>query len=150
VQRIGGRTLLKGLIAAALLTGCGQDDELPAACHSGERAVTAALAAAPGPVRLGGTAISDCMTDAADASDLQGLGLAVNGTAAKLGDVAAHRPNSVQAVRLGYLVGAVHRGSKHSQGLHSELVRRLDLEAGRVDQASPAFRRGERAGLRLG
>jgi hypothetical protein len=156
VQRIGGRTLLKGLLAVALLAGCGQEDELPAACRSGEQAVTAALASAPGPVRLddrggtGGTAISGCMTDAADASDLQGLGLAVNGTAAKLADVAADRPDSPQAVRLGYLVGAVHRGSKHSQGLHSELVRRLDLEAGRVDQASPAFRRGERAGLRLG
>lgn len=150
MQRIGARTLLKGLLAVALLAGCGQHDELPAACRSGERAVTAALASAPGPVRLEGTAISNCMTDAADASDLQGLGLAVNGTAAKLADVAVDRPDSPQALRLGYLVGAVHRGAGHSQGLHSELVRRLDLEAGRVDQSSRAFRRGERAGRRLG
>jgi len=150
VQRIGGRTLLKWLVAAALLAGCGDDDKLPAACGQGEQAVTAALAAAPQAVRIDGVAISACMTDAADASDIQALGTAVNSVAAKLADVAEERPNSVEAVRLGYLVGAVERGSMQSQGLHSELQRRMEQEVGRVDRSSPAFQRGERAGRKLG
>ena len=150
MQRIEGRTLLKWLLAAALLAGCGGSDELPAACGQGEQAVAAALASAPQAVRIDGVAISACMTDAADASDVQALGAAVNGAAAKLADVAEERPDSAEAVRLGYLVGAVQRGSKQSQGLHSELERRLEQEVGRVDRSSPAFQRGERAGRSLG
>lgn len=156
VQQIGGRTLLKWILVAALVAGCGGDEELPAACSQGEQAVTAALASAPRAVRIeapggrGRAAISACMTDAADASDVQALGAAVNGTAAKLADVAEERPDSTEALRLGYLVGAVERGSTKSQGLHSELKRRLEQEVGRVDRSSPAFRRGERAGRTLG
>jgi len=137
-------------VVAALLAGCGDDPELPAACRQGQVAVTAALASAPGPVRIDGTPISACMTDAADQADLQELGAAVNGAAARLADVAADRPESAEAVRLGYLTAAVRRGSRQSQGLHSELVRRLDQEVGRVDRSSAAFRRGERAGRELG
>jgi hypothetical protein len=137
-------------LAAALLAGCGEDDELPAACREGRQAVTAALATAPGPVRIDGVAISACMTDAADTADVQLLGTAVNGAAAELADVAAERPDSREAVRLGYLAGAVERGSRQSQGLHSELRRRLEQELARVDRTSPAFRRGERAGRELG
>jgi len=150
VQRIRGRTLLKWALAAALLAGCGDDSELPAACAQGEQAVAAALASAPQAVRIDGVAISSCMTDAADASDIQALGTAVNGVAAKLADKAEERPDSAEAVRLGYLVGAVERGSAKSQGLHSQLRRRLDEEVGRVDRSSPAFQRGERAGRSLG
>ncbi len=150
MQRIGGRTLLKWLLAAALLAGCGGDDELPAACGQGEQAVASALASAPQAVRIDGVAISSCMTDAADASDVQALGTAVNAVAAKLADVAEERPDSTEAVRLGYLVGAVELGSTKSQGLHAELQRRLEEEVGRVDRSSPAFQRGERAGRKLG
>ncbi len=149
MQRIGGRTLLKWLLATALVAGCADDDTLPAACAQGEQAVTAALASAPQAVRIDGVAISACMTDAADASDVQALGTAVNGAAAKLADAAEERPDSAEALRLGYLVGAVERGSMQSQGLHSELQRRLEQEVGRVDR-SAAFQRGERAGRQLG
>jgi hypothetical protein len=126
------------------------DDELPAACREGEQAVTSALGAAPRPVRIDGTAISACMTDAADASDLQQLGIAINATAARLADSAARDPDSAAAVQLGYLAGAVERGSHRSQGLHYELRRRLEQETGRVNQTSTAFRRGRRAGLSSG
>jgi len=53
-------------------------------------------------------------------------------------------------VQLGYLAGALKRGSEQTQGLHSELVRRVDQELVRVDRTSSAFRRGERAGRELG
>ena len=126
------------------------DDELPAACREGEQAVTSALAAAPKPVRIEGTAISACMTDAADAADLQQFGIAINASAARLADAAERDPGSAEAERLGYLAGAVERGSHRSQGLHYELRRRLEQEIGRVDQESEAFRRGRRAGLSSG
>ncbi len=138
------------------MAGCGEDDALPAACREGEQAVTAALASAPRPVRVhtpggtGGVAISACMTDAADAAELQQFGGAINATAARLADAAAERPDSREAVRLGYLDGAVERGSHRSQGLHYELQRRLEQEIGRVDRSRPAFRRGRRAGLASG
>jgi hypothetical protein len=126
------------------------DDELPAACREGEQAVSAALAAAPRPVRIDGTAISSCMTDAADGAELQQFGSAVNATAARLADEAARRPDSAEAVQLGYLAGAVARGSRNSQGLHYELQRRLEQEIGRVNPSGTAFRRGRRAGLTTG
>jgi len=150
VQRIRGGTLLNCLVAAAVLAGCGGDDTLPAACREGEQALSTALAAAPRPVRIDGTAISSCMTDAADGAELQQFGGAVNATAARLADAAAERPDSAEAVQLGYLAGAIRRGAGGSQGLHYELRRRLEQETGRVDQRSAAYRRGERAGLASG
>ena len=141
----------------ALAAGCGeQSKDPPAACRQGQQAVVAALGTAPGPVRIdtqggtGGVPISGCMTDGSDATDLQELGAAVNGAAAKLAETAAERPGSAEAVQLGYLAGALKRGSEQTQGLHSELVRRVDQELVRVDRTSAAFRRGERAGRKLG
>ena len=150
VQRIRGGTLLNCLVVAVALAGCGNDGDLPAACREGEQALSTALAAAPRPVRTDGTAISSCMTDAADTAELQQFGRAVNATAARLADAAAKRPDSPQALQLGYLAGAVRRGSHNSQGLHYELRRRLEQETGRVDRSSAAYRRGERAGLSSG
>lgn len=134
-----------------LAAGCGeQSADFPAACRQGQEAVAGALASAPGPVRIDGVPISGCMTEGADAADLQELGVAVNGAAARLAGVAAERPESAEAVQLGYLAGALKRGSEQTQGLHSELVRRVDQELVRVDRSSSAFRRGERAGRKLG
>ena len=135
----------------ALAAGCGeQSADPPAACRQGQQVVADALASAPGPVRIDGVPISGCMTDGADATDLQELGAAVNGAAAKLAETAAARPGSAEALQLGYLAGALKRGSEQTQGLHSELVRRVDQELVRVDRTSSAFRRGERAGRELG
>jgi len=139
------------MAALALAAGCGeQSADLPAACRQGQQAVVAALASAPGRVRIDGVSISGCMTDGADAGDLQELGAAVNGAAAGLAEVAAERPDSAEAVRLGYLTGALKRGSEQTQGLHSELVRRVDQELLQVDRTGAAFRRGERAGREHG
>lgn len=143
--------LRAALALVALAAGCGeQSADPPTACRQGQQAVVGALASAPGPVRIDGVSISGCMTDGADAGDLQELGAAVNGAAARLAEVAAERPDSAEAVQLGYLTGALKRGSEQTQGLHSELVRRVDQELVRVDRGSAAFRRGERAGHKLG
>jgi len=155
VQPIGGRRPFKPCLTATLLValaaGCGERSaDLPAACRQGQQAVTIALTSAPGPVRIDGVSISGCMNDGADAADLQELGAAINGAAAGLAEVAAERPDSAQAVQLGYLAGALKRGSEQTQGLHSELVRRVDQELVRVDRTSAAFQRGERAGRQLG
>ena len=155
MQRIGERRAVKAWVGTAVavlsLAACSeQGRELPAACQQGQQAVAGALASAPGPVRIDGVAISSCMTDGADAADVQQLGAAVTGAAAGLAEVAAERPESAEALRLGYLTGALRRGSRQTQGLHSELVRRVDQELVRVDRTSAAFRRGESAGQRLG
>lgn len=131
--------------------GCGRQDEgVPAACREGSGAVRRALGAAPGPVRLDGTPISDCLGDASDGGELRDVGTALVGAAADLAEGAARHPDGREAVQLGYLVGAVRRGAPSAQGVNSEMVRRLEQEALRVDMRSAAFRRGERAGRRGG
>ncbi len=70
--------------------------------------------------------------------------------AQRLADRAEREPGGPAAVQLGYLVGAVRRGSLPDQGLAYELVRRIEGEAARADRRSAAFRRGLRAGRRDG
>jgi hypothetical protein len=131
--------------------GCGSEPaSLPSGCRAGAQALEHALAAAPGPVRVEGTPISRCMRDGATSADLQQLGAAVNGAAAHLADAAARRPESVEALRLGYLAAAVRRGARRTQGQHGELVRRVEQELMRVDRSSASFQRGLRAGRELG
>jgi hypothetical protein len=142
------RTLIAALAATALAApGCREDDpELPAACRDGTRAISAALASAPGPVRIDGTRLSRCLTDEADAADLNTVGSAFTTVAGTLADTAAHHRGGAAEVRLGYLIGAARRGAAGTAGLHSELVRRLEQEADVLGRPSAAFRRGERAG----
>ena len=136
------------LLAFAGLAGCGEDREsgVPAACKEGPESVRAALRAAPREVRLDGVRLSECLTEGADADDLQVVGAAYLEAAAGLARKAGQDPESRAAVELGYLVGAARRGGSGTQGVHTELLRRLDQELGTVDTRSPAFRRGERAG----
>lgn len=136
---------LPALLAALALAGCGREDEgeLPAACRLGADAVRSALATAPDEVRLeGGIALSECFRRASDQADLLLVGETYLTAAARLAD-------GGEALRLGYLVGAVRRGTDDTQGIHDELVRRLEQEAARLDDRR-AFRRGERAGLESG
>jgi len=158
VQRIASRMPFKPLVLALAVctagagAGCAAEERasLPQACRQGPQAVLDALARAPGPVRIDGVPISGCMNEHADAADLQELGAAVNGAAARLAQRAARRPESPAALRLGYLSAAVRRGAQRSGGLHSELVRRVDQELLGVDRSSAAFRRGQSAGRQSG
>jgi hypothetical protein len=137
------RPLAIVLAALAAATGCSREHEasLPEACTS-PSALTAALRAAPGPVRVDGTPISECLAKDSSPGSVVTLGAALLETAQRLGE-------EQDASGLGYLVGAVRRGAEGSQGIHSEIVRRLEQEAGSLS-ASAAFEAGERAGRSSG
>ncbi len=119
---------LAGLIAIA---GCGSGDEsTPVACLEGAGAYERALAAAPGQVQLqGATPISDCLVRNQSGGELAGVGEAMVTAATKLNAEARTEPGGDAALQLGYLLGAVQRGAERSEGIHSDLVRRLTVAA---------------------
>jgi hypothetical protein len=131
---------------------CGRQDEhhIRAACKGGPEPLRAALAGAPGEVRLQGTLLSGCFVRSSDPGDIQIVGAAYVSVAADLATEARGHPESAAATRLGYLVGAARRGAARTQGIHDELVRRLEQELGAIHTGSAAFRRGERAGRTSG
>ena len=143
-----GKSLLLLAISLSLVPGCSTEDRsvVPVACKEGPDAVRAALARAPARVELGGTPLSECFTRASDASDLQQVGASYVAVTARLADSARQRPDGPEALRLGYLVGAAKRGAARTQGVHDELMRRIEQELGGVDTAAPAYQRGFRAG----
>ena len=148
------RTLPLALVTLALslpVAGCARGDEqLPAECTEGEDSLRAALEAAPDKVRLAGTAISSCLSEEADGAQLQVVGTSLVEAASGLAREARREPEGRSALELGYLVAAAHRGGASTQGVHSELLRRLDQELGGVNTRSRAFLRGRRAGKATG
>ena len=142
--------MLAGLALLAL-GGCGKDSDrgLPAACPADSDQVVAALRQAPRPVRVDGVALSECLTKRSSPEQVQRVGATYVEAAAGLSREARSHPQGQGALRLGYLVGAAHRGASSTEGVHSELIRRLDQEL-RGAPPSPALRRGERAGRRSG
>jgi ABC-type phosphate transport system substrate-binding protein len=137
---------IAAFLCAALLATCGGDDEsVPAACMEGPAAVRSALDEAPGQVRLDGTRLSGCLVEGASGGELQAVGSSFVQAAAALAPAARRNPEGRAAMELGYLVGAARRGGS-TQGVHAELLRRLEQELGGLDTRSGAFRRGERAG----
>jgi hypothetical protein len=138
-------------LALAVAGGCGKDSDrgLPAACPADSDQVMAALRKAPAPVRIDGVALSECLTRRSSPEEVQRVGANYVEAAAGLSRDARRRPHGPAALRLGYLVGAAHRGASATEGVHSELIRRLDQELRSVP-SSPARRRGERAGRRSG
>jgi len=144
------------LIAAlALLAGCGSADEsTPVACLEGAEAYEQALRAAPDEVLLGEeTLISECLTRNQSGGDISRVGEAMIETATALNAEAREDPGGDAAVQLGYLLGAVKRGSEESEGIHSDLLRRLVAGArfapGR-QPLPPAFYRAFRSGYAAG
>jgi hypothetical protein len=115
------------------------------ACKDAPAAVRTALVAAPGEVRLDGTRLSDCFAPGSDAADVQALGLTLLPAVRQLATAAREDRHGPAALRLGFLIGAVHRGAPRGR-VYPELERRIDQELAGVDTSSPAFRRGERAG----
>ena len=115
---------------ALIVAGCGdQDDSTPVACLEGAATYERALAAAPDEVRLESeTAISDCLAPNQTAGDLARVGEAMIETATDL-NAEARAEGGDAAIRLGYLLGAAERGSEESEGIHSNLVRRLTVAA---------------------
>ena len=138
-------TRLAAVLLVLVVAGCSRgahDEDVPAACRSDTVAFTDALAAAPRPVRVDGVPISRCLAKDASQGDVQLVGEILLATARRLGE-------ERRAVPLGYLVGALHRGAQRTQGIHLELVRRVEQEALAL-RDSRGFERGLRAGRSSG
>ena len=137
-------------LVATVVSGCREGErELPAACEAGADAVGTALTRAPGEVRLdGGVKLSSCFVPESSAGEVQRIGATFVEVAADLALTARRRPNGKEATRLGYLMAAVRTGAARTQGIHDELLRRIEQELIGVDTATAAFRAGERAGSR--
>ena len=87
----------------------------------------------------GETLISECLTRNQTGGDLARVGEAMIETATALNAEARAEPGGAANLQLGYLLGAVERGAEESEGIHSDLVRRLVVAARFVPdkQASP-------------
>ena len=109
-------------------------------CFEGAAAYEKALAAAPGTVEIAGeTLISECLTRNQSGGDLSRVGEAMIETATQLNAEARAEPGGEANLQLGYLLGAAERGAEESEGIHTDLVRRLVVAARFVPdkQASP-------------
>lgn len=141
------------VVIAVIAPGCGtRDSTPPASCVAGAQTVVAALRAAPQAVRLDdGTALSSCFERARRDADLQRVGVIFTQAADTLALEA--RRSDASAVRLGYLIAAARRGGSTTNGVGTELVRRIEQSAGLDGPPAPhrvAFQRGLAAGERLG
>ena len=141
------------LAVALAAAGCGDEDRpLPAACTSGPGPAVRALGTAPGPVRLAGkTKLSSCVERARSDADIQTVGTVLTRTADAL--AGAMDRSDEAALQLGYLIGAVRKGARHTNGIHEELVRRVEQAIGLDGPPATrraAFDRGLAAGERSG
>ncbi|HEX6780821.1 MAG TPA: hypothetical protein VF125_02185 [Solirubrobacterales bacterium] len=146
---------IAALACVATLAGCGSADEsTPVACLEGAAAYERALKAAPDEVLLGDeTLISECVPRNQSSGDLARVGEAMIETATALNAEARAEPGGAASLQLGYLLGAVERGGEESEGIHSDLVRRLVVAARFVpgrDPLPPAFYRAYRSGYAAG
>ena len=122
--------LLAALAAFAAGCGGGDDETTPTACFSGAEAYEEALAAAPGEVRIGGeTLISECLTRNQEGGELAQVGEALVEAATRIDAEAREDPGGQANLELGYLLGAARRGSEETAGIHSDLLRRLEVAA---------------------
>jgi hypothetical protein len=141
MRRMRRRWLLLGCAGVVWLGACGAGDEAPlsASCTDASQ-VEEALAAAPDPVVLAdGTRLSQCVERATSAADLQNLGAALTAVAEEL------EADPARSEQLGYLIGAIRRGSERPPGTGAELAHRLERSgAGSADPAMLV--RGLRAG----
>src|SRR4051794_29068744 len=152
-MRLAAASLLTAVALAAF--GCGsQDESTPVACLEGAPAYEKALKDAPGEVLLGGkTPIGDCLARNQTAGDLARVGEAMVETATSLSAEAREEDGGDAAVQLGYLLGAAQRGADSSEGIHTDLVRRLTVAARYAPDKqplSPAFIRSYEAGYAAG
>jgi hypothetical protein len=132
-----------------LAVGCGNDTHrVPVACFDGN--LLHALSRAPSEVRVQGVRLSDCFTRAANPAEVQQVGSVFIAAAERLSGRARARAHSPAALQLGYLVGAVRRGTDRTQGIHYETRRRIEQELIGVNTTAPEYVRGEKAGQQSG
>lgn len=137
-----------------LLAGCTQQRDTVAESCFAEPAAMAAMLRQDPPVVLGdGTRLAGCVSAARTDGELQSLGLLFVRVADMLRAEAASDPDA--AFALGYLSGAVRRGSRASSGsIAAQLARRVDqvatLDPSAGATADAALARGRQAGARNG
>jgi hypothetical protein len=146
---------LAAIAFACLAGGCGkQDDSTPVACLEGASPYIDALDGAPAEVMLDGeTPISECLAENQQGGDLATVGTALVEAATELNAEARAEPGGDANLELGYLIGAAQRGADSSEGIHTDLLRRLVVAAryapGR-EPLPPAFLTTYRQGFDAG
>lgn len=145
------------VLAIAFGVGCGDgEDETPVACLDGKGAYLGALGKAPGEVLLSGEVpISECLAENQAGGELATVGATMVAVATQLNGEARAAPGGSATVQLGYLLGAAERGAEATEGIHADLLRRLDAAAryspsGSAPPSAPfqrAYERGREAGL---
>lgn len=118
-------------LTLTVAVGCGgKDSSTPVACLEGTGAYLKALEAAPSEVLLAGeTPISECFAENQQAGDLATVGEAAVEAATRLNAEARAEPGGGANLQLGYLIGAAKRGAAETEGIHSDLIRRLLVAA---------------------
>jgi hypothetical protein len=134
--------LLLAALGVVLLPGCGggaeKGEHAPVACREGKEVFLDALRAAPGEVILAGEApISDCLIVGAEEGELADLGEGALAAANQLNAEARAEPGGKANLELGYLLGAIARGSADTGGVHAELLRRLTVAARYAPEGEP-------------
>jgi hypothetical protein len=146
-------------LLALLAAGCGgPDDSTPVACLEGAPAYLRALGDAPGEVELDGTTpISDCLAPNQKGGDLATVGESMLRATTELNAEARAKPGGDANLQLGYLLGAAQRGADGTEGIHTELIRRLSAAARYSPENRPlpatfldAYQRGFDAGRSRG
>lgn len=140
---------------AAPLAACGKGEPTtPNACFEGASAFEKALADAPGEVRVGGeTPISECLAERQGGGELAEVGEALIEAATRLDAEAREEPGGRANLELGYLLGAATAGAETTEGIHENLLRRLEATARYTpgDQTlSPQFTKTYREGFDAG
>lgn len=133
--------LLAAALAVALPAGCGgarKGEHQASVCRAGKGVFLAALESAPDKVMLAGeTPISDCLVVNAEEGELADLGEGTLAAATQLNIEARAEPGGKANVALGYLLGAIARGSAETEGVHAELLRRLTVAARYAPDGEP-------------
>jgi len=152
--------LLSAMVCAFLLSGCGKSSEAeiaPLACLAGPGAYLTALDGAPDKVELsGGTKISDCLVPRQSGGELATIGADLVAAATTLNSNAIDDPSGPWSLRAGYLLGAVEKAAWSSNGIHTDLVRRVSAAASYIPQGDdpsplqPGFDQGLEAGRSRG
>jgi len=84
----------------------------------------------PGRVLIKGeTPISECLIPNQKAGDLAKVGETLLEAVTDVNFKSRSTPDGHEALALGYLMGAVQRGADRTEGIHSDLVRRLTVAA---------------------
>lgn len=135
------------LLAGLAVGACGSSEPaaVSPACEGTPASILTALRGAPEAVALDdGTLLSECVARARDDGALQQVGLALTPAAQTL----ARQRTAAAARRLGFLVGAAHRGGRESNGIQAQLLHKLDGIAGQIDdpELEDDLRRGVAAG----